>query len=197
MLKVGVTGGIGSGKSMVCRIFEIIGTPVYNADQRAKELQEESKDVKDQIEQRFGASIYDKVGCLRKKRLADIVFNDEEALQDLNAIVHPAVAEDFKGWIKNYSEKSYIVKEAALIFEAGSDRQLDKVITVSAPRSLRIHRIKKRDEVSEQAVKNRMKRQWPSTYKEKKADFVIYNDEKQSVIRQVWQIHQKLVDERS
>jgi dephospho-CoA kinase len=192
MLKIGITGGIGSGKSTVCRVFKILGVPVFNADDAAKELMNTDEALIKSIQIEFGAEIY-KEGRLDRPALAAIVFNNEEALNRLNHLVHPPTINYFVEWTKQYSAKPYVLKEAAIIFESGSSAGLDKVITVSAPETLRIQRIIKRDGGSEENVRARMKNQLPEEERIKRADYVIYNDEVQAVIPQVLNIHQQII----
>jgi dephospho-CoA kinase len=192
MLKIGITGGIGSGKSTVCRIFEILGVPVYYADLESKMLLESNPQVKDKIVMTFGSSICDPSGAIDRKKLAGIVFNDKAALDKLNAITHPAVALHFENWIRQQTS-TYILKEAAILIESGTYKQLDKIIVVDAPIDLKIDRTIKRDRVSKEEVERRIKNQMPDAEKIKHADFVIKNDEQQLLIPQVLELHQKFM----
>jgi dephospho-CoA kinase len=192
MLKVGLTGGIGSGKSMVARIFEILGAPVYYADQAAKRLQNEDPDLIRGITEIFGEKAYHD-GQLDRKYISTIVFRDKEKLEGLNAIVHPATIKDAARWMSQQITP-YAVKEAALIFESGSQRDLDYVIGVTAPESLRIKRTMERDAVSEEEVRKRMERQLPDRIKMRLCDYVINNDEQQLLIPQALSIHEKLLE---
>ncbi len=192
MLKVGLTGGIGSGKSMVARIFEILGAPVYYADEAARRLQNEDPDLIREITTIFGEKAYYE-GELDRKYVSDIVFQDKEKLEQLNALVHPATIHDAARWMSRQTAP-YTVKEAALIFESGSQRDLDYVIGVTAPESLRIKRTMERDAVSEGEVIKRMERQLPDSIKMRLCDYVIKNDEQQLLIPQVLAIHEKLLE---
>ena len=154
-LKVGITGGIGSGKSQVGRIFEVLGIPVYYADEAARELQNKDPELKRQISLLFGNEAYVD-GELNSKFIASIVFTDKEKLEELNAIVHPATINAASIWMKS-QQTAYAIKEAALIFESGAQRDLDLVIGVTAPESLRIKRTMTRDAISEVEVRKRMK----------------------------------------
>lgn len=180
MLEIGLTGGIGSGKSYVARIFESMGFQCYYADQRAKALYIEDQHLKQQVIELFGADIYTPDGQLDRAQLGSIVFNDREKLAQLNAIVHPATLEDFFRWKKQLLESGYdkpfLLKEAAILFEAQTADHLDQVITVYAPKSLRLKRVIQRDNTDPQAVLARMDKQFPDLYKITHADFVIYND---------------------
>ncbi len=194
MLKIGITGGIGSGKTTVCKIFESLGIPVYYADDRAKWLMANQADLKSKISELFGEEAYDESGQLNRGHIAKIAFSNPEILKELNAIVHPAVGEDGIAWMKEQEQKNvpYALKEAALIFESGSYKQLDKVITVYAPEYLRIERVMKRDNSTREAIKSRIDKQMPEEKKIALSDYVIYNNGKQSLIQQVIKIHQQL-----
>ncbi|SEM37261.1 dephospho-CoA kinase [Chitinophaga rupis] len=192
MLKIGITGGIGSGKSTVAKIFELLGIPVYYADAAAKDIMNRDPELKAQVQQHFGADVYDSNGQLDRKRLGNIVFNDQEKLQLLNSLVHPATIRDSEQW--SLRQKSpYVLKEAALLFESESFHYLDKVIGVSAPQPLRILRVMQRDKVSRNEVFARMHKQMDETIKMRLCDYVIYNDEQQMVIPQVLKLHEELL----
>ena len=158
MLKIGLTGGIGSGKSLVCRIFETMGIPVYYADKEAKKLMWRNKQLKTSVKQLLGEEAYLKNGRLNRKHIADQVFSNKDLLQQLNKLVHPAVALDLDRWMSEQKTK-YAIEEAALIFEAGSQHYFDKIITVAADDELRISRVISRDSTDRAAVMARMKNQ--------------------------------------
>ncbi len=189
MLKIGLTGGIGSGKTTVAKIFELLGINVYYADIRAKKLLN-SFELRPKITKIFG-DIY-KNGLLDKKKLAEIVFNDKNKLQQLNKIVHPAVERDFELWCKNKIANHYIIKEAAILFESGSHKYLDKIIMVFAPEDVRINRVCKRDNTTREKVIARIKNQWSDEEKIKLSDFVIKNYGNNLVIPQVLAIDKAL-----
>lgn len=191
MIKVGITGGIGSGKTSVCRVFELFGIPVYYADERAKSLMHNNAKLKGSIQDIFGTAIYTEDGLDRKK-LAGIVFNDKAALSKLNALVHPAVAEDSKRWFEAQSNAPFALKEAALIFEVGGEKSLDKVITVFAPQEIRLDRVTKRDQADRSAILARMKNQMNEMDKVAKSDYVIINDGHHSIIRQAVELYHEL-----
>ena len=191
MLKIGVTGGIGSGKTTVCKLFELLGIPVYYADERAKWLMQHDAILTKNLSREFGSDIFND-GTLQTKVLAAKVFNTAEQVKKLNALVHPAVHDDFEKWVKQQTDTPFTIEEAALIFEAGSDKRLDKVITVLAAEELRINRIMKRDNVSMETVVSRIKHQLPEEEKTKRSQYVIYNDDTQLVIPQVLQIYNAL-----
>ncbi len=191
MLFVGLTGGIGSGKSTVAEIFKTLGIPVFDADKEAKRLMEQNEEVRLQVQQQFGSHIYAE-GILNRKALADLVFSDTYLLNKLNAIVHPVAIVAAKQWATQQNAP-YLVKEAALLFEAGSAGHLQYIIGVSAPQALRINRVMKRDQSSRQQVLDRMKRQIDENIKLRLCDFVLVNDEQQLLTTQVLELHQKLI----
>jgi dephospho-CoA kinase len=190
MLKIGLTGGIGSGKSTVAKVFEVLGVPVYYADDAAKRLMNEDEQLKQKIQELFGKDSYNN-GALNRKQLADIVFNAPEKLQLLNAIVHPATLHDAEQWMLRQTS-AYAIKEAALIFESGAQEGLDHVIGVYAPTPMRIQRAMQRDNISREEVMARMNKQIDETIKMRLCDFVIVNDEQSLLIPQVIALHQKL-----
>jgi len=191
--KVGLTGGIGTGKSIVARIFLCLGVPVYDADFHARELMNLSEVIKQKIIHHFGDNAY--LGNkINRDYLSKRVFNHPEELQVLNSIVHPEVANHFEEWCRNHNDHQYILKEAALLFETDSFRQLDRVILVTSPIVLRMQRIKNRDPFrSENEIKAIMERQWKDVMKIDKSDFLIKNDESELIIPQVLTIHQSLL----
>lgn len=190
MLRIGLTGGIGSGKTTVAKIFELLGVPVYYADDEAKRIMNEDKDLRLAIQKHFGEAAY-KNGELDRTYVASTVFHDPRQLEILNALVHPATIRDATEWT-NRQHTVYTIKEAALIFESGASEQLDYVIGVYAPASLRIKRTVERNGVSQEEVVKRMNSQIDEEIKMKLCDFVIYNDEQQLVIPQVVALHEKL-----
>jgi dephospho-CoA kinase len=192
MLKIGITGGIGSGKSTVSKIFELLGVPVYYADNRAKDILMRDTELIAQIKQHFGERIYDENGVLNRKQLGSIVFNDKDKLALLNSLVHPATIRDSDQWASR-QHSPYVLKEAALLFETESFHHLDKIIGVFAPQPLRVHRVMKRDNVTRNEVLARIYKQIDETIKMRLSDFVIYNDEQHMVIPQVLTLHEKLL----
>lgn len=190
-LQVGVTGGIGSGKSLVCRIFQCLGISVYDADSRAKSLMTTDGILVSQIRQEFGDLAYHADGSLNRKYLGETVFNDPDKLELLNKLVHPMVGEDYRQWLKENSREVYVLKEAALMFEAGSYKALDKIIVVYAPEDIKVSRVLGRDlHRSEKDVRAIIKNQMPDEAKLKRADHIIFNDDSQLVIPQVLSLHQ-------
>jgi dephospho-CoA kinase len=191
MLKIGLTGGIGSGKSTVAKIFEMLGTPVYYADDAAKMLMEEDEELKKLLQRTFGEATYLN-GKLNTTHLSAQVFGNEARLKELNSIVHPVVIAYGKKWMEN-QKAPYAIKEAALFFESGSQAGLDYMIGVYAPQPLRIHRTMQRQAISRQQVLERMDKQLDEGIKMKLCDFVITNDEQQLVLPQVLQLHRELL----
>jgi dephospho-CoA kinase len=192
MLKVGITGGIGSGKSTVSRIFELLGIPVYYADTAAKEIMHTDEALKAAVKEHFGASIYGPDGKLDRAALGKIVFNDKDKLELLNSLVHPVTIRHSDEWA-NRQTSPYVIKEAALLFESGSFAHLDKIIGVFAPEPMRIERVMKRDHVTREEVLARIHKQIDDNVKMRLCDYVIHNDEQQMVIPQVLALHQQLI----
>lgn len=191
MLKVGITGGIGSGKTTVAKIFEVLGIPVYYADDAARNLVNEDEQIRQAIISEFGKESYTG-NQLNRPFIATIVFNDKSKLEKLNAITHPATIEHANEWMKK-QHSPYTLKEAALLFESGSVEHLDYVIGVYSPIELRIKRIMARDHISAEDVQKRIDRQMNEEEKMKRCHTVIINDEKQPVLPQVLQLHEKLL----
>lgn len=196
MLQVGITGGIGSGKTTVCQIFERMGVPVYYADVRAKELMETDKNLIASIQNEFGNEVYDAEGNLNRKLLAEIVFGNEEKLLKLNSLVHPVVFKDNESWNQVLANKGYpyTLKEAALLVETGSYKTLDKLIVVTAPLQDRIARVMARDAATYDQVTARIKAQLPEEEKVKLADYVIDNNQIMDLVPQVTKIHVDLMN---
>jgi dephospho-CoA kinase len=190
VLKIGLTGGIGSGKSTIAKIFEVLGIPVYYADTEAKRIMNTDPHLKAEITKHFGQEAYVD-NQLNRTYLGSIVFNNKDKLSLLNSLVHPATIRDSKEWIKKQTTP-YIIKEAALIFESGSQGDLDYVIGVSAPAHLRIQRAMHRDNLTRVQVQQRISKQIEEVIKMHLCDFVIYNDEVKPVIPQVLDLHKKL-----
>ena len=191
MLRVGLTGGIGSGKTTVAKIFQVLGIPVYDADKVSKKLMNEDPQMKKDLVSAFGEETY-KEGILDRKFLAEKVFNDPEKLSLLNSIVHPATINHASEWMKK-QDAPYIIKEAALIFESGSDKDLDYVIGVYSPLELRISRTMARDSVSRAQVLSRIQNQMDEDKKMALCHFIIQNDPDHSILQQVLDLHQKLL----
>ncbi|MBI9037830.1 MAG: dephospho-CoA kinase [Bacteroidales bacterium] len=193
MLKVGLTGSIGSGKTLVSKIFEALGINVFYADSSAKALYE-NNEVRKEIINIFGTSILTENNKIDKKAFAEIIFNDKSALKKINSIIHPLVMGDFVKWLMNHKNDPYILHEAAILFETDLSKEFDFVVAVSAPENLRIERIMKRDSVNRETVIARIRNQWSDEEKTKLADFVILNDENELLIPQVLKINEKLLN---
>lgn len=190
-LKIGLTGGIGSGKTTVAALFELLGIPVYYADHEAKRLMNEDASLKEQITIHFGAGAY-RDGHLDRKHLASLVFANKEKLALLNSLVHPVTIQHSQTWAERHVSP-YIIREAALIFESGVNEVLDYVIGVSAPEQVRIQRVMQRDNISVDAVKERMNNQWDEEEKLSRCDFLLFNDDRQLLIPQVINLHHHLL----
>lgn len=192
MILVGLTGGIGSGKSTIAKMFINLGVPVYFSDDHAKRLMITSKSVKSKLINEFGKDAYLN-GKLNRSYIANIVFNDKEKLKAINAIVHPAVGNSFKRWTRK-QQSDYVVQENAILFESGSYKKFDVLITVTAPKQLRVSRVVVRDKVSKEQVLERMNNQLPDKEKMEKSDFVIKNIDLAQTKKQVLNIHQKILE---
>ena len=200
VLKVGITGGIGSGKTTVCKLFEQLGVPIYYADDRAKYLMQHEHYLIDLIKQNFGAEVYDNGGVLNRRLLAEKVFNNTEKLALLNSLVHPAVFRDTERFVEQQQIKNlpYAMKEAALLVETGSYKSLNKLIVVTAPLELRIQRVAARDGATRDEILARMRNQLPEEEKIKLADYIITNDKDEEHLKQqVLNIHQQLLELRN
>lgn len=190
MLRIGLTGGIGSGKTTVARVFETMGIPVYYADDAAKRLMNNDPALKKALIDLFGELCY-KDGTLNRPYLASLVFQDPQKREQLNQLVHPATIADANDWLSKQNAV-YALREAALLFESGAAEGLDYVIGVSAPTAIRIKRVMQRDQLSEEDVKKRMATQLQDTIKLKLCDFVIINDDRVALLPQVLSLHEKL-----
>lgn len=192
MKRIGLTGGIGSGKSFVAEVFRRLGVPVFNSDDVARQIQQTDAGVKHAIAEQFG-DVFLPDGQLDRKKLAGIVFSDFQQLQKLNAIVHPAVGKAFELFCREHAAATYVIKEAAIIFEIGIHEDLDATILVVAPENIRIQRVMKRDGISETEVRARMQKQWTDQQKTELADWVINNDGERALLPQVLKIHQNVL----
>lgn len=190
---VGITGGIGSGKSTICKVFEHLGIPVFNADLKGKSLLQESSEVKKKVIDLFGSVVYDAEGILNPKHLASIVFNDQDKLKQLNEIIHPAVRKDFLAWKENLKAAPYLIKEAAILIESGSYKDCNTIIVVSADEALRISRVVERDKVKVDQVKSRVEQQLNEKDREGYADYIIDNNGKNLLLPQILKIHEDLI----
>ncbi len=191
MLKIGLTGNIGSGKTTVAKVFELLGIPVFYADDEAKKVMVTDAILMDALKQTFGAESYFEDGSLNRKHIAGIVFNNEAELKKLNALVHPATFRAFDNWLQNIHSAPYVIKEAALLFESDSYKMCDRSLLVSAPLENRIARVIKRDHITRAEVESREARQFTEEKKKQLANDVIVNDDHQLVIPQVLALHEQ------
>lgn len=195
MYKVGITGGIGSGKTTVCKVFEVLGIPIFYADTEAKNMMVEDELLIEAIKSTFGEESYFEEGKLNNKHIAGIVFNNEAELAKLNALVHPAVFRAFDRWEANVNPNApYTLKEAALLFESGSYKMCDTTILVTAPTDVKINRVMQRDNSTAEQVKARMDKQMSDDEKTKMANHFIMNDEAHSIIKQVLALHKEFLN---
>lgn len=192
---IGLTGGIGSGKSTVSRIFKVLNVPVFYADDEAKVLYE-SAHVIQAVTKLLGNSVLNSEGKIDRKRMAALIFEDTEKLVQIQQLIHPLVKQRFEEWTESFQKEAlYCIREAAILIESGSYKDCDKIIVVTAPEEIRIQRVMKRDNISEQEVKRRMAHQMQESERLKYADFIINNDGSHPLIRQVVQIHHQLIAE--
>lgn len=192
MIKIGITGGIGSGKSLVCQIFYILGIPVYYADEEAKKLMISDPDVRKELVELAGTEVYIETG-LNRPFLADLIFNNKAMLEKLNRIIHPRIAEHFKKWCLLYTGSPYIIHESAILFESGLSEEFDKIIAVAAPEPIRINRVLSRSNMDRMKIIAIIKNQLPEDDVTKRSDYIINNDDLTLVIPQVLDLHKKFL----
>ena len=192
MKVVGLTGGIGSGKTTVCKIFELLGIPVFYADDEAKKLYDEAA-IKSKVVKLFGKTILTKEGKVDKIKLASIVFSDKPSLKKINSLIHPAVRQKFNLWKKRQKAVKYVIKEAAIMIESGVYKEMDYLISINSPKLLKINRMIQSSKLGISEIKKRMKEQIFDKERGKYADEIIINDGKHSLIEQVLHIHEKLL----
>ena len=190
MKKIGLTGNIGSGKTKIARLFEILGIAIFNADNQAKRLMEEEPILKGKLIEVFGKEVFNGTE-LNRKYLADLAFNDRSVLKKLNELVHPVVQKAFDEWSEKQSGP-FVIKEAAILFESNTYQSLDAIICVSCPEEERLSRLLKRDSINESQIRQRMKNQWDEEKKKSLSDFIILNDNSCFVIPQVLEIFDSL-----
>ncbi len=190
-IRIGITGGIGSGKTTVCNIFKLLGTPVFEADKVARELMNTSPELKEKLIHLYGEAIYSSTGLLDRKKLAAIIFDSEIERKKVNGLVHPAVRNAFENWARKI-QLPYVINEAAILFESGFYRMMDFNILVTAPESMRIKRVVKRDKTPENEVKRRMKAQWTDDKKRKLATLELVNNNQELIIPKIIQIDKNL-----
>ena len=191
MLKIGLTGGIGSGKSTIAKIIEILGYPVYISDRRASSLMNRNQDIRQALIQRFGENIYLPEGGLNKQQLASIIFNDKRAITEVNRVVHPVVTQDFRDWCSVQKSK-LVFFESAILCESKLESLFDDIILISTDMETRIRRVVARDSTSREKVMERINNQMPDSEKLPKSDFVIYNNDDDRIVKQIHNIIQQL-----
>lgn len=190
MLKIGVTGGIGSGKSTVCNIFKNLGVPVFNSDLVSREVVDTDKEIQQKIRKEFGDDMFFSDGKLDRKRMSQLVFNDKKSLEKLNAIVHPVVKSRFEKFCQEHHKRPYVIKEAAILFESNTHQQLDKVINVFTPKELRIKRVLQRDDITVEKLEKIMRSQYPDELKNELSDHIIVNEDLDDLLPQVMELHE-------
>lgn len=190
-LAIGITGGIGSGKSTVCKVFKLLGVPVFEADLIAKTLINLNAEIRNGLIQFFGKDIYNSDSKLNRKMLANLIFNDELLMEKVNGLVHPAVRNEYLNWIKQQNS-AYIIHEAAILFESGFYKMMDYTILVSAPEEMRVDRVTCRDNIAPEKVRSRMLKQLTDEEKRKLASFELVNDNKKLLIPQIFEIDKNL-----
>jgi len=191
-LSIGLTGGIGSGKSLVAEFFSLLGVPVYTSDVEAKKLMQTDITIRESLLNEFGDSVYSESGELNRAELANIIFNDAEALKKVNAIVHPQVRLHYQAWLEKQIEVAYVIQESAILFDTGLYKNFDRIITVTADPEIRIQRVMLRDKCTRESVLERMSKQVAEQTKIDLSDFVIYNNS-ELIIPQIISIHEQLI----
>lgn len=195
MLKVGITGGMGSGKSTVCNILKNLGVPVFNSDNVGRKLLNNDDQLKSEIKKNFDSDMYTSTGSIDRERMAKLVFNNPDELKKLTKLVHPRVNAEYEIWCKKNEKRPYVVKEAAILFETGQHKELDKIVTVFCPKDERIRRILKRDDTTQESIEKRMLHQYSDAERNALADFIIMNDGKEDLLPQVMELHELLLNE--
>ena len=190
-LKIGITGGIGSGKTIVCEIFKLLGVPVFQADFVAGKLINSDAVIRSELISRYGNDIYQTDRKVNREKLAGIIFNDDAELEKVNKIIHPVVRNEFMNWVKN-QEAEYVIHEAAILFESGFYKMMDAAILVTAPEEMRIDRVIRRNGLTRENVVSRIAKQWPDSEKRKFATFELINDNKSLLIPQIIEIDNKI-----
>jgi dephospho-CoA kinase len=196
MLKIGITGGIGSGKTTVCKIFEKLGTPIYYADIEAAKILSDNKTIQQKVISLLGNIVVEN-GTINRKKIAEIVFSDSTKLNSLNEIIHPEVKKHSAIWMNMYTSNPYIIKESAIIFENNLQDEFDYIIIVTAPKELKIKRIKERDNSTTEEIEKRIKNQLSDEEKIKLADYVIANDEKLLLTPQIIELHKFFISKQA
>ena len=197
MKKIGITGGIGSGKSTACEIFKLLGVSVFHADDEAKNLQNNNLQIKNHLIELFGEHLYSEDGLLDRKMLAGLIFNDTKALAKVNAIIHPAVRQNFLKWVENKQNDNYVLYEAAILLESGYLVDFDRNILILADEKIRIERVMKRDSISEELVKERIKNQMSDIEKINLVDYVLENSDDKLLIPQIIALDMVIREDRN
>jgi dephospho-CoA kinase len=195
MLKVGITGGIGSGKTTVCKVFNAFGISIFYADIEAKEILDTSISVRKKLIEKFGEEIYSN-NSVNRPKLAIKIFSDNKALEFVNSIIHPEVRNSFYKFCEKHKNEKYVIEEAAVLFESGANKDLDYVISVFADENTRISRVLERDNTDVELIKNRMSFQFDDSIRQKMADEIIVNDNDVMLLPQIIKIHKKLIDKK-
>jgi dephospho-CoA kinase len=193
MIKIGVTGNIGSGKTVVCDAFIALGIPVFNSDQCAKIIVNNNQEVKNELASSFGSEIYASNGLLDRIKFADLVFGDKESLSKANSIIHPHVRKAFSSFVQKHFDKKFVIQEAAVLFENNAHQHLDKIILVTCPVEERIARVMSRDGSSRQKVESIIRNQWPEEKMKELADYIVQNADSDAVLPQILSIYNNLV----
>lgn len=196
MMKIGVTGGIGSGKSTVCNIFRNLGVPVFDSDQVSRDIVDEDENINSALKATFGKDMFFQDGTMDRKRLAQLVFNNPPELEKLNAIIHPVVFRKFDEFCEKNKKARYLIKEAAILFETNTHKNLDRIINVYAPKELRIERVLKREETTREKIEKIMRFQYSDEDKNKLSDYIIVNENIDDLLPQVMEIHEFLLNEK-
>lgn len=189
---IGITGGIGSGKSTVCNVFKLFNVPVFEADKVARELLNTHQKIKSELIHQFGSNIYTEKGTVNRKKLAEIIFNEKTQLKKINNLVHPVVRSEFEKWVAKHEHHPYVIHEAAILFESGFYKMMDYTILVSAPREQRVKWVMQRDGSNREQVEERMKNQMPEVEKQKLASVVLTNDNQQLLIPKIIEIDKNI-----
>ena len=197
MKKIGITGGIGSGKTTVCKIFRLLGIAVFHADDEAKILQNSDPQIKRRLIERFGENIYSQDGVVDRKKLANVVFNDPSELSFLNSIIHPVVKQKFLTWVEDYQNEPYVLFEAAILFEAGFANNFDQNILVTADEHVRIKRVIGRDHLTEEAVRQRIINQIPDIEKINTVNYIVENNNDRLLIPQIINLDKLIREDNS
>lgn len=190
-LTIGITGGIGSGKSTICKVFKLLGVPVFEADQVAKAIINSNAEIRNGLIELFGSDIYESSNRINRKMLASLIFKDDNLLQKVNQLIHPEVRKEFDFW-KKQQNQSYVIHEAAILFESGFYKMMDYTILVSAPEAMRIERVSKRDNVSRDLVKQRINKQFTDEEKRQLSNIELVNDNKNLLIPKILEIDKKI-----